>query len=1262
MRTTRGTDDHQGQDGGETVAPAAGKRSRTEAVQRRLADNGPTPIILPATPAAAAPDAFDFSDLAVQRRAEGGAPSDPDTVGRIAESGLGSGSELPHRAALESGFGVDLSGVRAHTDGTAAGASRAIGAEAYTMGQDIAFATPSPSQELVAHEVAHVIQQSAGAGPASGVGTAGDRFEVEADAAAATVAGGGQSDLANSYAPSNAAGALQRKAVQRYESAEHAMIGDGMTYPVVISGITLPNKAVVTRGELVALGDFYGSYEALAQAPREETEAIVGLIRWEGIWTLAGRQKTGGTITTDPAKPDPKSLETAAHPDDKHFAGGHASHGEKGLVTWEGAEWEAKVGDAKLRDKAMEIHAQFTPSWQFFSINVPMTTFSHSALTIHHMKATLGRRRFRNTNNTLGQQASGDFLDTTNKGVSDPGNLGGDFFDLASNNLSHFAISNWATWENYHQNVCKLVDDARNGTPEEKKKAEDRAVIEDAWGCHFLTDMYASGHVVNKQQLMTEATSMMAGMAKDHGLAKGTETGEKKHAVLRDMLTESLQIAFRDDAVYKGWQDGCKNAFDQGLVRYDELELMLTIARGTQWSTGLPTVVGNLVDTIMGMPWRDMQKNNTPGGDKPGGAMPDNRESFGPGNKDKGQGDYHLGVGNLAALTVHNALNKIGFEAKNKFTQWRMQGDAHLTAATQAQAHGAVEESARQAKEGKSEPDKVKEFTPSEVRMDPAWLDLYVDGRKADGMEYNTAALADVKTKAKALADFKPLNNAAGTDVSPDLSALCTSIMKAEFTAPEGQYEALVKKADAAGEAGTGDDSGSMNNTGVNIAFLKVFLVENLPRMVPLAYAAASAADLSSAALEVYKPRKNDGTVLPTGASDFTWSGDQVSFNVNVSDCKPGKYKLGIQVHDQDGGIDYKPSGQLIEEPLGRDDDEVYGAGGEDPTAKFLAEIEVPENAAAAENGRTYVKATWSLAGKGDANHKEHYIRVFADEGCQMVIGRSSSKGSGEKSNPSTLDKAPKATGDDRIVQTLFNATGVEGNAFAWDGNSVRFRLESNAPPMTGFDRRVRAWVKQFNRDSGYDYDEHGRQIPTEKFEIVDTDDLIGGPSEVSGQIIQLDGKQLSQQVVFDAKDDDGDTYVIVYADAECTQPISRSNVQGTNKGKVKEAQPVGKASSVSSFAWSGNKLSFGVAPPDALKVFVKLFDKDSGYDYDTSGRLMEGSRDEDEQYGGIHEVTVSKGKASIVATGDAAHEDTYAIVYSDPGCTTPLGRSDARG
>jgi len=69
------------------------------------------------------------------------------------------------RAFMEERFGHDFGGVRAHTDATAAKSARAVSALAYTVGNDVVFAhgryqpATSEGRRLVAHELAHVIQQ-----------------------------------------------------------------------------------------------------------------------------------------------------------------------------------------------------------------------------------------------------------------------------------------------------------------------------------------------------------------------------------------------------------------------------------------------------------------------------------------------------------------------------------------------------------------------------------------------------------------------------------------------------------------------------------------------------------------------------------------------------------------------------------------------------------------------------------------------------------------------------------------------------------------------------------------------------------------------------------------------------------------------------------------------------------------------------------------------------------------------------------------------
>lgn len=96
--------------------------------------------------------------------------ANPDAALReAAQDGQALGSE--QRAFFEPRFGRDFSRVRIHTDGAAACAAAAIGARAYTVGQEIVFGqgeyAPTPGgRRLLAHELTHVVQQAApGAAP-----------------------------------------------------------------------------------------------------------------------------------------------------------------------------------------------------------------------------------------------------------------------------------------------------------------------------------------------------------------------------------------------------------------------------------------------------------------------------------------------------------------------------------------------------------------------------------------------------------------------------------------------------------------------------------------------------------------------------------------------------------------------------------------------------------------------------------------------------------------------------------------------------------------------------------------------------------------------------------------------------------------------------------------------------------------------------------------------------------------------------------------
>ncbi len=100
------------------------------------------------------------------------------------------------RSAMEARFDHDFSRVRVHSDREAARAAGSLGARAYTVGRDIVFGRDeyapgnSSGKTLLAHELAHVVQQARSAVDVRSVEPAGSPAEREAHAVAAAVTGG----------------------------------------------------------------------------------------------------------------------------------------------------------------------------------------------------------------------------------------------------------------------------------------------------------------------------------------------------------------------------------------------------------------------------------------------------------------------------------------------------------------------------------------------------------------------------------------------------------------------------------------------------------------------------------------------------------------------------------------------------------------------------------------------------------------------------------------------------------------------------------------------------------------------------------------------------------------------------------------------------------------------------------------------------------------------------------------------------------------
>ena len=106
----------------------------------------------------------------LQRDAQGSAVQEPINKSAVEDVLQLPGQPLDRstRALMEPHFGYDFSQVRVHTDAQAARSAEAVHAAAYTAGQNVVFGagryTPGSAQgqQLMAHELTHVMQQASG--------------------------------------------------------------------------------------------------------------------------------------------------------------------------------------------------------------------------------------------------------------------------------------------------------------------------------------------------------------------------------------------------------------------------------------------------------------------------------------------------------------------------------------------------------------------------------------------------------------------------------------------------------------------------------------------------------------------------------------------------------------------------------------------------------------------------------------------------------------------------------------------------------------------------------------------------------------------------------------------------------------------------------------------------------------------------------------------------------------------------------------------
>jgi hypothetical protein len=214
----------------------------------------------------------DSGSSGVMRKAQG-AEQAPAHDAAAVQSELGSGHSLDSRvqSQMSSAFGYDFSGVRVHTDSNAAKLSTDLQALAFTIGNDVAFASGEyrpgtlVGDALIAHELAHVVQQSGGtvSSPQRKSTDEDNLLEQDADRSAigAVVAGWDGAKQALGVIKTNAASKLKSGLRLQRCSSKGKLLNDyASKFPDAADIIRKSDAAVKLVNEADASGTEFGGY------------------------------------------------------------------------------------------------------------------------------------------------------------------------------------------------------------------------------------------------------------------------------------------------------------------------------------------------------------------------------------------------------------------------------------------------------------------------------------------------------------------------------------------------------------------------------------------------------------------------------------------------------------------------------------------------------------------------------------------------------------------------------------------------------------------------------------------------------------------------------------------------------------------------------------------------------------------------------------------------------------------------------------------
>lgn len=358
---------------------------------------------------------------------------------------------------------VDFSAIRLHYGGFDL-ACRVLRATAFTEGSDIYFADgvfrphTRAGLWLLAHEVAHVVQQSAW--PVSEQGTSAALFvaparlpEEQVANAAADAFIAGQSFH---FAPMASRPAPAERVVQRYMAWEHALLGD-LTADEV-QALTAPSQPAGGRSAQPA--DAYRALlEILGRDPRGVDETRLCAVR--------------------------SSLETVRLPG----SGLVVTLGELNVLP----DYLGHPGEIETAPAAfMEPLIQSIRSWNIARLP----------------RSGNGRTRWRRLPGGLCYPSLGRLAESAEVLAVDAlGKRSGmapakRYSSVLARNAAHFAPFSWYRWHSFHHMARALIEQSAAADGTNREIMRNKARIIAGYADHFLQDSFAAGHLINKTLLM----------------------------------------------------------------------------------------------------------------------------------------------------------------------------------------------------------------------------------------------------------------------------------------------------------------------------------------------------------------------------------------------------------------------------------------------------------------------------------------------------------------------------------------------------------------------------------------------------------------------------------------------------------------------------------------------------------------------------------------------------------------------------------------